>query len=239
MRPITISAAALALLLGSAACHEDGLGAHGCAVSYDGPWRTTGLELIHTEPTHCPVYIPSAGTVMRTSASLIDGGSRDFLNTRLLVTNGANEPQVKTNGVFGWDDQGRWVAQPTVRYPAGTAGLAPDNALLDVYFQNGSPGPFAHMRIPYTDRLIASILGHASVQPHSTYTWRANVTTGQPPFTYRWYRDWDLVSTDDTYSGPAGWGEWHLRLDVHDARGEAVSTTRWIRVAECGDARVC
>jgi hypothetical protein len=239
MRMITLPVTALTLLLGAAGCHDDGLGTHNCPVSYDGPWRTTGLDLTHTDPTYCPVFIAGPGTVMRTSATLVDRGSRDFVESRLLVTNARNEPQAAIKGVFGWDEHGQWAAQPTVRYPAGTAGLAPDNALLDVYFLNLSPGPFAHMRISYTDRLIASISGLSSIQPNANYTWHANVTHGEPPFTYRWYRDWELVSTDASYSGPAGWGEWPLRLDVYDARGEATSRTRVIRVSECGAARVC
>lgn len=232
-----IVAAGIILLL--PACHDDGLDTHGCPLSYSAGWSSYDLRVEHQEPTKCPVWIPSAGATLQTGATIVDGSTRDFTTSRLLVVNTNGSPVSTRTAVFGYDAQYRWIAASYVNYPAGTAALGPDRAYFDLTFLSGAPGPSAEMRVSYTDAVSATISGPSIVQPSGTYTWSANIISGQPPFQYQWYRDWELVSTGSSYTGPAGGDTTYFRLDVIDSRGEVDSHSKRVLVNYCGGARVC
>jgi hypothetical protein len=223
------------------ACHDDGMGAHGCPTEYGDGWRNYGLSLEHTEPSGCPVFIGQPGVELETGATVVDGGMlRDMERTQLVVFD-ANGAFLNGETVyFGEDVDRRWIAPTDVRYPAGRVDLRPDIADFDLFLRNGSRGPWAEMRISYTDALVASINGPGIVQQSGTYTWSASVATGAPPYTYRWYRNWTLAATGSSYTARAGGDTILLRLDVRDARGEVDSYSRRVLVNQCSDgARVC
>lgn len=223
------------------ACHNDGLGSHGCPVEYGGGWRNYGLQLEHVEPAVCPVFVAEPGARLVTGATVVDGGMlREMASTQLVVWD-ANVQYLNDAQVQFREDVGRrWIAPTEVSYPAGRLDLRPDIADYDLFLRDGSRGPWAEMRISYTDALVASISGPGIVQERGTYTWSASISTGLPPYTYRWYRDWELVGTQSTYTGLAGGDTLHLRLDVRDARGEVDSHSRNVLVNRCKDgARVC
>jgi ABC-type molybdate transport system substrate-binding protein len=88
--------------------------------------------------------------------------------------------------------------------------------------------------------LLVSISGPGAVASGTTETYTASVETGEAPFTYQWYRDWELVSTSDTYTDIFdGDGSVDLRLDVIDARGEAASSGTSVWVSSCFPQLVC
>lgn len=64
-----------------------------------------------------------------------------------------------------------------------------------------------------------------------TYTWTSNTMQGTPPFTYRWYWDGVLVSTNSFYSRTLGYdGSYQpvnraLQLDVFDSANPILSAT--------------
>lgn len=234
-----LSRTAGALLLCSA-CHDDGLGEHGCPLDYSSGWGSYGLNVEHEEPTRCPVFITEPGATVQTGATVVDGGVRNFTDNRLLLVDANGSPITVKNTVFGYDESGRWVSVSYVFYAAGRADLRPDDAYYDLTFNGGAPGPTAHMSISYTDAVSASINGPGIVQQSGTYTWSASVATGVPPYTYRWYRNWTLAATGSSYTARAGGDTILLRLDVRDARGEVDSYSRRVLVNQCSDgARVC
>lgn len=47
-----------AVLLTVSACGDrDGMGAHNCPTNYGGGWLIYDLEMEHTEPRTCPIFI--------------------------------------------------------------------------------------------------------------------------------------------------------------------------------------
>ncbi|HEX2078987.1 MAG TPA: hypothetical protein VHG08_14790 [Longimicrobium sp.] len=197
------------------------------------------MSVEHQEPTRCPVFIPEPGAIVQTGATVVDGSTRDFTENRLLIVTADGSPLRRKIAIFGYDQQNRWISAPYQDYPAGTAGLRPDQAYFDLTFRSGASGPTAQMSISYTDAVNASISGPSIVQPSGTYTWSASISSGLAPFRYRWYRDWELVGTGFSYTGLAGGDTTLLRLDVIDARGEVDSHTKRILVNYCEGARVC
>lgn len=228
----------IATLLALAACHADGLSNHNCPTTYRGGWRVYGFDLEHQEPRRCPVFL-SQPQVLRTGATIVDGGiSRDANEAFLVVFNGVG--QAKTSGktvIFGMRESDRnWIAPIYEDYSAGTGGhLLPDLAKFDVYADNTLLAD-ADMQITYTDALQASIDGPVYTQDGHSYMWTASISQGVPPYTYRWYDDWELISTDATISRAGA--NMHLRLDVTDSRGHAVSSELMVDVRECTGSEV-
>ena len=224
------------------ACHADNLGVHSCPTEYASGWGGYGLSLEHVEPASCPVYVPAPGTWRETGAVIGDGGfSRDFARSYLFVQDANRVLLNSVQQVFQTDPDGRWTSEVYVGYPAGRVALRPDRAAFDLFFRSDlSLGPTADMTITYNDRVISAIKGPNTAASGSTATWDANVTAGTPPFTYRWYQDWELVGTEPSYTGELGGeGVMELRLDVVDARGEATSTRKEVWVSGCGVAVSC
>lgn len=235
--PRFITAGAVVLI--TPACHDDGFGEHGCPLDYSAGWASYALSVEHQEPKMCPAFIPSPGSTLETGAVVVDGGSRDFVENRLFVQDATGTPVASKRGIFGTDAQGRWISPNYVSYPAGRAGLSPDDVYFDLTFNGGGTGPSAHMKVSYTDAVSASITGPAIVLPGGSYTWSASIRAGQPPFQYRWYRNWTLVGTGSSYSSPGGGDTTLLRVDVIDARGEVDSHSRRVLTNYCGGARIC
>lgn len=222
MRTLTLAG----ILLAVAACDSDGLGNHGCPVETFGGWRNYQLSLEHSEPRTCPYFLEAPGTPVTTGGTIIDGGlSRDAFHADLQVVSSSNELRNEKRAYFKAVSGGRWAAELYVDYRAGLPGLAPDLALFDVFQENDFHLGSARMRITYTDAVQAEISGPAMVWSGESYTWTAAVSQGVAPFTYRWYRDWDLVGTGPSYSEDSAGSDMTLRLDVVDARGEADSHT--------------
>lgn len=225
----------LAVLCGATAaicaCHDDGLDNHSCPIDYHGGWNLFAIVGEHTEPRQCPVFITEP-TVLRTGATFVDQFNRDVDEVYLLVRNAAGQP--KTNGktvVFGTGSGGRWVAPIYEEYAAGTTGpLRPDVALFDLYAGTTLMAD-AEMHITYTDALAANISGPVYTLSGQTYTWSANVTQGVPPYSYRWYNDWELISTASSITDYGG--DMHLRLDVIDSRGHGVSKITRVTSSDC------
>jgi hypothetical protein len=214
------------------ACHDDGLGLHGCPTEYNEGWRLLQFQLQHTEPSTCPVYIPSAGATRTSGGTVVDPSPRDaeFVTLQILDNRGVGVGS--TAELFVQVDED-WEARLMVSYPAGRVELKPDKATFLAWI-GGSPLAAADMTITYTDRVRVVIRGPGTVLSGSTATWTADVTAGEPPFTYRWYRDWELVGTEAAYSEEAGGeGRVGLRLDVYDSRGEATSMSKSVYVTGC------
>jgi hypothetical protein len=76
--------------------------------------------------------------------------------------------------------------------------------------------------------LKVTIIGPTEVQPHEVCEWEADVDGGIPPYSYKWYRDGDLVSTQYNYltydTGDSG-TDWDLWVDVTDS-GQIVNSDR-------------
>lgn len=225
---LVLAAAALSTL---AACDADGLRNHGCPIDYHGSWSLFSLSLEHTEPRVCPVFLDQP-KVLETGATIVDGGGRNVNEAFLLVRNANGEP--KTTGrtvIFGYDPYDRWIAPIYEDYAAGTAGpLLPDLALFDVYADKILLAD-ADMRITYSNAVIAPIDGPVYTFPDQAYTWTAHVSHGVPPYTYRWYNDWDQISTSQSVTLTGA--EMLLRVDITDARGHAVSTDIAVDARNC------
>jgi hypothetical protein len=234
------TAAAGVVLLISAGCHGDGLGEHGCPLDYSRGWGSYGLSVEHEEPARCPVFIPAAGTILKTGATIVDGGMPDFKQSLLLIQDARGNGIAAKRTDFKYDRYDRWASESYVYYPAGQANLGPDHAHLHLTFQSGADGPAAYMAISYTNALVASISGTTVIQPDEPqiHTWSAKITQGVPPYQYRWYRDWELVSTSSSYSD-IGADSMLLRLDVIDARGEVDSYSKVVVVNTCGGEYLC
>jgi hypothetical protein len=241
MRNSAARACALVVVtLGAAACHADNLGVHSCPTEYSGGWGNYGLSLEHVEPAGCPVYIPALGTWRETGAVVDDGGLREFSYSYLFVQDANHVTLNSIQREFKTDPEGRWTSEVFVGYPAGRVALRPDRAAYDLFFRSGGAGPTADMTITYNDRVISAIRGPGTAASGSTVTWEADVSAGEPPFTYRWYKDWKLVGNQSSFSteiGGSGWTE--LRLDVVDSRGEAASRLKKVWVSGCGKALSC
>jgi hypothetical protein len=156
-----------------------------------------------------------------------------------LVVWDANDAYLNSaTSFFQTDSQGQWSAPLDVSYSAGRVDFRPDIANYDLFLRNGDRGPWAEMRNSYTNRVVASISGPI-VEPGASYTWSASISSGQAPFQFRWYVDWDLVGTEASYTGPAPGDTTLIRLDVTDARGEVDSHTKRVVVNYCDGAKVC
>jgi hypothetical protein len=229
---------AAAVLTATACGDRDGLGVHGCPTDLGGGWLLYGLEMEHSEPRQCPVFLTQPQTLI-TGATFVDGGiSRDATDASGYVKSGAGDIVGSKTVIFGADDSGAWIAPVYMSYLAGSGGgLAPDVASFELY-QQSLLLAYADMRIIYSDAVQASLSGPAYTLTSQTYTWSANVTQGVPPFTYRWYRDWELISTASSISTTGA--DMHLRLDVIDSRGHGVSDVMRVISSECtGSELVC
>ncbi|HEX2080289.1 MAG TPA: hypothetical protein VHG08_21485 [Longimicrobium sp.] len=240
-RIISFAAAGGLVLL--PACHVDALGLHGCPTRYTPEWTRFGFELEHEEPARCPVFIPAAGTIRETGAEVVDNGSAEASSSFLQVKDNAGVTVNATNDIFSRDIYNRWTSQPRLVYAAGRVDLKPDEAFYYIALAGGaSTGDTrAWMTLVYTDRVQGSIGGPGIVPYGSSATYTANVTTGSPPFRYRWYLDWDSVGSGSSYTTTL-WepGRSELRLDVYDARGEATSVLKLVTVSECAAGqKVC
>jgi hypothetical protein len=225
-----------------AACDDDGQLLHGCPTSYSTDWGGHGLKLEHTLPEQCPVFLPQLGTQLETGATVVDGGIAEFQESVLNVRDFSGDIVGADYQRFRSDENGRWAIPLYVSYVAGRDDLGPDKAVFQLTsLPFGVPGPEATMRITYTDRVVTNISGPGLLPLGSSATFKANVTAGQAPFTYEWYRDWELVSTSASYTATFHEdGQVYLRLDVTDARGEADSFSRFVTVSACSDgAKVC
>ena len=214
------------ILFAAAACDADGMGNHGCPVETYGGWRNYQLSLEHTEPRTCPYFLDAPGSPVTTGGTIVDGGiSRDAFAADLQVVSSSNELRNEIRSFFKSDGSGNWFAGVYVEYRAGLPGLAPDVVGVDVVQENEFHLGSARMRITYTDAVQAEISGPAMVWNGESHTWTATVMQGVAPFTYRWYRDWELVETGASHTDTGSGSDMTLRLDVVDARGEADSHT--------------
>jgi hypothetical protein len=78
------------------------------------------------------------------------------------------------------------------------------------------------------DDMDVTIIGPTEVPPHDVCEWEADIEGGISPYSYKWYRDGDLVSTDYyylTYDTGDPDTEWSLWVDVTDA-GQNVDSDR-------------
>jgi hypothetical protein len=215
------------------ACHDDGLGLHGCPTSYNEGWQFLRFRLEHTDPATCPVYVSSAGVLRTAGGTVVDPSPRDADAATLQVVDANGVGLESTVSGFFETGGGEWEARLAVSYPAGRVDLKPDKATFLAWI-GGNPLAAADMTITYTDQVRVTIGGPGTVLSGSTATWTADVTAGEPPFTYRWYRDWELVGTEAAYSEEVGGeGRVGLRLDVYDSRGEATSTSKSVYVTGC------
>lgn len=124
------SACALVGLTGTSACvggDSDNTN-HLCPISYEGYWYETDLELIHTEPRHCPIPVPGHGGGMDQvdfAATVYDRDGDDAEdNLYLDVINGIGNIVEQTVEPFylvgaGPDTQ----AAPYITYLAATGTL--------------------------------------------------------------------------------------------------------------------
>lgn len=233
---------AIAAVVAGGACHGDGQALHGCATSYSSGWTGHGLDLEHTLPEKCPVFLSTPGLIQRTGATVVDGGTAEFYESYLNVRDFSGDPVGLKYQFFGSDASGRWVAPIFAEYQAGRDALSPDKATFRLtYLPNGTPGPDATMHVTYTNAVIANVSGPGTILVGSSQTFTADVTAGQAPFTYQWYRDWELVGTGQSYTGTFDvGGQVDLRLDVIDARGEVDSGAKSVIVSSCMDgSRTC
>lgn len=224
------------------ACHDDGKSVHGCPTSYSSDWAGHALNLEHVLPDECPVFLTTPGVFKETGATVVDGGIPEFMEAFLNVSDFSGDAVGNTFVIFDRDVDGRWASPIYVSYFAGQDDLAPDKAFFRLtYLPGGVPGPEATMHISYTNAVIANISGPGLLSVGSSATYTASLSAGQAPFTYAWYRDWELVSTSNSYTGDFDVeGEVYLRLDVTDARGEVDSSSKTVRVNPCTDgAKVC
>lgn len=71
-----------------------------------------------------------------------------------------------------------------------------------------------------TELLDVDIMGSTLVPPNDICEWEADVEGGVPPYSYKWYREGDLVSTQYyylTYDTGEPDTYWHLWVDVTDS----------------------
>jgi aqualysin 1 len=103
-----------------------------------------------------------------------------------------------------------------VRYYATTGKIA---------LSSTSAANFTQNRLLYTAFIGVPVLttyidGPTSVRASQTNMWYARPSGGWAPYTYQWYRNGTLVSTDYFYYGPTGTTPFQLELTVTDARGK-------------------
>lgn len=230
--------AACAVFLG--ACHADGKAVHNCPTEHGPGWSGHGLDLEHELPDECPVFIPSAGYLLTTGATVFDGGTEEFEEAYLNVRDFSGDIVGLEFEPFRRANNGSWGAPIYADYPAGRDNLSPDKAYFRLTYFGGVPGPEATMKIYYTNQVMASVSGPGAVASGSTVTYTADVSAGQAPFTYQWYQDWVLVSTSDSYTEQfTGDAKIYLRLDVTDARGEVASYRKDVVVSSCDGEVIC
>lgn len=86
--------------------------------------------------------------------------------------------------------------------------------------------------------LVAHISGPEDVQPYSQCLWEADVTGGEAPYSYWWYRNESLVSINPFYWGNTGSQHFSLELVVEDSGDDSDSDALYILVdenaPECG-----
>lgn len=82
-------------------------------------------------------------------------------------------------------------------------------------------------------RLTASISGPSFVYANETQTWSANVSGGFKPYDYAWFRDGQLVSTGESYSGNTGSSDFNLQLNVTDALNASAQDDLYVTVNSC------
>lgn len=208
----------------------DGMGNHGCPLNFGNGWLLGEFSMEHTEPRHCPVFL-SEPTPLQTGATFVDGGiRRDATHALGNIRNGDGVSVTGGMTHFRRDVDGVWNAPLYINYTAGTGvGLTPDLAQFELE-QDGFLMATADLRITYSSQLVASI-NPVFIDGQQAYTVR--VIQGVAPFTYRWFRDWEEISTDETvFPEP---GKMQLRLDVVDARGHATSVLEnvWAPDPEC------
>lgn len=122
---------AIGVGVGVVACNDsDGGGFHNCSPTYNNPsaWEQFDLALSHNEPRRCPVLISAPGEYVIASGTILDRGSRDFLQAKLTVSNSDWFVVAVDEQYFGYNPGGHWVAQHYTSYPAATGGGRPPSS---------------------------------------------------------------------------------------------------------------
>ncbi|HSU14368.1 S8 family peptidase [Longimicrobium sp.] len=90
----------------------------------------------------------------------------------------------------------------------------------------------AYAALTYQRPLAVGISGPSSVAPGDYAYWAATTTGGQPPFTYTWYRDGQVVGTGPSYSGYADFSAFQLQVVATDASGATSTGYLWVMVTD-------
>jgi hypothetical protein len=112
---------------------------------------------------------------------------------------------------------------------------------------NSIQAAIAYTAIGIPQPLSAAITGPSEVFhpeknfPANCYTWNANVTGGQQPYTYVWLKDGNQVGTNSSYSECFGYNgasggsyQFALRVEVRDAQNTLVSHTKTVTAYNSG-----
>lgn len=204
------------LLLTAGLCEggdSDQLGNHNCVAEYGSDFAALEYFIEHDIGWKCPVSISQQGQRLGLSGTVVDRGFRDGGKSGLAVYDHQGILLDDDFQLFQWDVNGRWVALHYVEFPANTGG----GADLLYYVPDAS---YAKVWLEYNQFFHTSIAGTATPEIYTRQVWTADPTGGTAPYSYRWYREWDLVGSESSYSAfidsPA---DFQIRLEMIDANG--------------------
>ena len=199
-------------------------------------------------PHECPVPIFAKAERKRAAGVVYDDGQQNFEFEGLSVKNSQNvevQNSLRPFQLIG----GRRQAQPDVNYPAATGviGLSDGTALPDPVpstatdyglfraYYTSNPfdgyGVTGTLTITYEKGYLAmSTVGTEIPRQNTAQSWTATGSGGTTPYSYKWYREGQLVSQSSSYSTTVGTTDFGLRVEAIDAQMKYGRKDMWIDV---------
>lgn len=167
-------------------------------------------------PADCPIPLASPGLETKYAAArLADLGVSDFNYAIVKVKNSKGETIADDATVFLGG-----IAEPAEEYVAATGTKRFDDydvGIFRAWNAAGTKAAAGETRLTYQQSSLATRLAGTRIpQVNSSQTWTAPSSGGYPAYSYRWYRDGQLVSTASSYSTTVGSSDFDLRVEVTD-----------------------
>jgi len=174
-----------------------------------------------------------------------------FYRASLQVFNSLNRDQVNRDEQvslfdvdFAFDfTTGSYLATLDASYKAATgwdrvfeangnlSRSADDRAKYHAFRNDNRISPTATLRLNYKPSAIRlSVSGPDVPLPYASGTWSGIASGGTSPYSFRWYRNGQLVGTEDSYSASDLTSEFGLRMEVSDQYNTTMSSHFWVDV---------
>ena len=239
MNRIRYAACVVAVLTACAEGQRDPLTNCGPLVDEE-EWIDFSFDADVTTPSRCPIILPYSGYLQSFAATItadthwVDAGERADV---FFQDGNQNVVGFEYASFFGYPLR----AQPQGTYTAGWVSdpiTQTGHDFVEVGVLKRVSGiSRALLMLDFRYNVIIEVSGATIVPTNSTLSLSASIANGQPPLTYQWRRDGQVVGTGATYSTAtgSGWsGSRAYSLRVTDVNGNWGDDTLFVSVSSGG-----